>query len=107
LSAFFTISAKLGSSIETARNTVAAAAMIQAAFGFQSAFERSARKNSSVATLMKSLGSVSVLMPPLRASTMTIAAYTGPEMPPSLRTRQKCTAIRIPAISGIPTQCST
>ena len=35
------------------------------------------------------------------------ARYIGPEMPPSLRTRQKWTAIRNAATSGIPTQCST
>ena len=29
----------------------------------------------------------------------------GPEMPPSLRMRQKCTAIKIEATSGIPMQC--
>ena len=36
-----------------------------------------------------------------------LRAHTGPEMPPSLRTRQKWTAIRIPATSGIPTQWRT
>lgn len=29
----------------------------------------------------------------------------GPEIPPSLRIRQKCTAIKIDATSGIPMQC--
>ena len=29
----------------------------------------------------------------------------GPEMPPSLRMRQKCTAIKIEATSGMPMQC--
>ena len=33
--------------------------------------------------------------------------YTGPEMPPSLRTRQKWTAMRNAAISGMPTQWRT
>jgi hypothetical protein len=29
----------------------------------------------------------------------------GPEIPPSLRMRQKCTAIKIEATKGIPMQC--
>jgi hypothetical protein len=29
----------------------------------------------------------------------------GPEIPPSLRMRQKCTAIKIDATNGIPMQC--
>src|SRR6266545_2408089 len=33
--------------------------------------------------------------------------HTGPEIPPSLRTRQKCTAMRNAATRGMPTQCST
>ena len=41
------------------------------------------------------------------ASMSSLLAYIGPEMPPSLRTRQKWTAIRIVATNGMPTQWST
>jgi hypothetical protein len=66
-------------------------------------------KNRTADSVMKMLGAVSELMTSLSASTMAMAPllYTGPEMPPSLRTRQKWTAIRMPATSGMPTQCRT
>ena len=34
-------------------------------------------------------------------------SYVGPEMPPSLRTRQKCTIMKIIAMNGTPMQCRT
>ena len=40
-------------------------------------------------------------------SKFQIPNYSGPEMPPSFRTRQKWTAISTPMTSGRPTQCST
>src|SRR5690606_22603598 len=40
-------------------------------------------------------------------SAFSSALYMGPEMPPSLRTRQKWTAMRTPAPSGIAMQWST
>src|SRR3989304_7873694 len=36
-----------------------------------------------------------------------LTCQSGPEMPPSLRILQKCTAINIMAIRGIPIQCHT
>ena len=38
---------------------------------------------------------------------LTTTSYSGPLIPPSLRTRQKCTAISTAMPSGRPTQCST
>src|SRR5260370_42023848 len=42
-----------------------------------------------------------------RASLISDSRITdaGPEMPPSLRTRQKCTTIKINAMMGMPMQC--
>ncbi len=96
--------------METARNRAAAMPRPVATFGFQNALYRRERKNRMAARVMKILGSVRTLTKPLRESTRTMALsppHKGPEIPPSLRTLQKWTAIRIPATRGIPTQWST
>ena len=54
-----------------------------------------------------SRGSATALKMPLIKSIVGLYSYMGPLMPPSLRTRQKCTAISTAMPSGSPTQCST
>ena len=54
----------------------------------------------------------SIAVQPLRTyhtkrTCRTQRTYIGPLMPPSFRTRQKCTAINTAMPSGNPTQCST
>ena len=109
LSGFLTMSAKFGSSMETATKTAAATPPTRATRGVHSRFTRRDRKKPMATNVMNSSGLVRKLTTSLRKSTaaMAYAAHTGPEIPPSLRTRQKWTAIRMPATSGMPTQCRT
>ena len=68
------------------------------------------RKKSTLASVMKIGGSVrklTTLLERFDEAHGYAPSHSGPEMPPSLRTRQKWTAIRIPATSGMPTQCRT
>ena len=78
----------------------------------QKARRGTAMKNRSAASEMKMAGAVRKLIASLTALMAPISSlfgplYSGPEMPPSLRTLQKWTAIRMPATSGMPTQCRT
>ncbi len=108
LSAFLTMRAKLGSRIDTSRKSTPRAPIESATLGFQKALKRREARKSTEAMLMKSQGVVRALIVPFSSSTMgRSSSQSGPEIPPSLRTLQKWTAIKIPATRGIPTQWST
>src|SRR6266571_1771458 len=70
LSAFLTMSTKLGSRIDTSRKSRARVPMVRATFGFQNALNRREARKRNAARLMKSQGVVRALIAPFRSSTM-------------------------------------